>query len=64
MAAGLQLHGDFGGPMPRVVASLAGLPAIRLSGEGIILSYLEVVNEATEGEGVRCFSTARVNGLA
>jgi hypothetical protein len=56
VSAGLQLHGDFGGPMPRVVASLGGFPAINLSGEGIVLSYLEVVNEATEGVGVRCFS--------
>jgi hypothetical protein len=50
----LSLHGDFGGPMPRVVASLGGLPAINLSGEGIVLSYLEVQNEETEGIGVRC----------
>jgi hypothetical protein len=51
---GLQLHGDFGGPMPRVVASLGGQPAIQLSGEGVVLSYLEVQNEETEGTGVRC----------
>ena len=60
VSAGLRLHGDFGGPMPRVVASLAALPAINLSGEGVSLSYLEVINEATEGEGVRCMSTTRV----
>jgi hypothetical protein len=53
--AGLQLHGDLGGPMPRVVATLGGLPAISLSGEGISLSYLEIQNEETEGVGVRCF---------
>ena len=52
--AGLQLHGDFGGPMPRVVASLGGLPAISLSGEGVTLSYLEIQNEETEGVGVYC----------
>jgi hypothetical protein len=51
---GLQLHGDFGGPMPRVFASLGGLPAIQLSGEGVSLSYLAVQNEETEGIGVRC----------
>ncbi|HEX6229006.1 MAG TPA: choice-of-anchor Q domain-containing protein [Solirubrobacterales bacterium] len=54
---GLQLHGDFGGPMPRVFATLGGLPAINLSGEGVGLSYLEVQNEETEGVGVRCSST-------
>jgi hypothetical protein len=54
--AGLHLHGDFGAPMPRVVASLGGQPAINLSGEGINLSYLEVQNEETEGIGVRCLS--------
>jgi hypothetical protein len=58
--AGLHLHGDFAGPMPRVVASLGGLPAINLSGEGISLSYLEVQNEETEAVGVRCMSTTRV----
>jgi hypothetical protein len=55
--AGLHLHGDFGGPMPRVVASLGGLPAIQLSGEGVSLSYLEIQNEETEGIGVRCIGT-------
>jgi hypothetical protein len=50
----LSLHGDYGGPMPRVFASLGGLPAINLTGEGVSLSYLEVTNEETEGVGVRC----------
>jgi hypothetical protein len=55
--AGLQLHGDFGGPMPRVFASLGGLPAINLSGKGISLSYLEVQNKEAEGVAVQCTAT-------
>jgi hypothetical protein len=58
--AGLQLHGDFGGPMPRIVAQLGGLPAIHMNAEGSTLSYLEVVNRATEGVAVRCTSTSTV----
>ena len=57
---GLQIHGDPGGPMPRVTAALGGLPAIRMSAEGSSISYLEVVNKETEGEGIRCRSTSRV----
>ena len=51
---GLQIHGDPGGPMPRVTAALGGLPAIRMSAAGSSISYLEVVNKETEGEGIRC----------
>ena len=57
---GLQIHGDPGGPMPRVTAALGGLPAISMSAEGSSISYLEVVNKETEGEGIRCRSTSRV----
>ena len=47
---GLQIHGDLAGPMPRVVAdSSDGLPAINLNAAGGSLSYLEVVNDGTEG---------------
>src|SRR5262245_47258408 len=28
---GLQIHGDLAGPMPRIVAHLGGLPAIRIN---------------------------------
>ncbi len=58
--AGLQLHGDFGGPMPRVAASLEALPAINLNGKGSSLSYLEVFNEGTEAVGIRCQPETRV----
>jgi len=58
--AGLQIHGDPGGPMPRVTAALGGLPAIRMNGAGSSISYLEVVNKETEGVGIRCRSTSRV----
>jgi hypothetical protein len=58
--AGLQIHGDPGGPMPRVAAALGGLPAINMNAEGSSISYLEVVNKETEGEGIRCRSTSRV----
>src|SRR6187551_3104596 len=47
--AGLQIHGDPGGPMPRVAAALGGLPAINMNGAGSSISYLEVVNKETEG---------------
>ncbi|HEY5977989.1 MAG TPA: choice-of-anchor Q domain-containing protein, partial [Solirubrobacterales bacterium] len=57
---GLHLHGDFGGPMPRVFAKLGGQQAIVLSGEGVRLSYLEVQNEQTEGVGVRCTGAGTV----
>jgi hypothetical protein len=57
---GLQIHGDPGGPMPRVTAALGGLPAIHMNAGGSSISYLEVVNKETEGEGIRCRSTSRV----
>ena len=59
--SGLRIHGDPGGPMPRVVTALGGLPAINLSADGVELSYMEFVNEETEGVGIRCFSNAAVD---
>jgi hypothetical protein len=58
--AGLQLHGAFGGPMPRVVAELGGLPAIQMSGVGSVISYLEVQNTETEAVGIRCLEGTRL----
>jgi hypothetical protein len=58
---GLRIHGDPGGPMPKVAAELGGQPAINLNAEGSSLSYLEVVNRETEGEGIRCRSTSSVD---
>jgi hypothetical protein len=57
---GLQVDGDLGGPVPRIVAHLGGLPAIRINAAGAGLAYLEVVNEETEAVGVDCFGEATV----
>jgi hypothetical protein len=57
---GLQIHGDPGGPMPKVSAALGGQAAIVMNGAGSSISYLEVVSKETEGEGIRCRSTSRV----
>ncbi len=46
--------------MPRVAATLGGLPAINLNAEGVELSYIEVVNGQTEAIGIRCSSDASV----
>ena len=59
--SGLRIHGDPGGPMPRVTATLGGLPAINLNAEGVELSDIEVVNEQTEAIGIRCSSDAIVD---
>jgi len=58
--AGLQIHGDLGGPMPRVSAALGGLPAINLVGVGSSISYVDVRNEETEAVGLRCFEGTRL----
>jgi hypothetical protein len=46
--------------MPRVAAALGGLPAINMNAAGSSIGYLEVVNKETEGVGIRCRSTSRV----
>jgi len=61
---GLQIHGDFDGPMPRVVAHLGGLPAIRMNAPGAALTYLAVINEETEGVGVDCFNQSTVERVS
>jgi hypothetical protein len=58
--AGLQIHGDPGGPMPKVSAALGGLPAINMDGAGSSISYIEVVSTETEAEGILCRGTSRV----
>ncbi len=60
VTSGLQIHGDPGGPMPKVNAALGGLPAINLNAEGIELSYIEFVNRETEAIGIRCFKMATI----
>jgi hypothetical protein len=58
---GLQIHGDYAGPMPRVVADIPdGLPAINFNAPGAILSYIEVINDGTEAVGIRCFEGTRL----
>ena len=57
---GLQIHGDFAGPMPRISAQLGGLPAINLVGGGSSISYVDVRNEETEAVGIRCFEGTRL----
>ena len=47
--AGLQIHGDFAGPMPRISAQLGGLPAINLVGGGSSISYVDVRNRGDGG---------------
>jgi hypothetical protein len=58
----LRIHGDFGGPMPRISAALGGLPAINVGGsaEGSSISYVEVVNQETEAVAIRCSESIRV----
>jgi hypothetical protein len=61
---GLRIHGDLGGPMPRISAQLGGLPAIRVNAAGATLSYLDVINEETEGVGVDCLSQSQVERVS
>jgi hypothetical protein len=60
VVGGEDIHGEFGGPMPRVVAELGGLPAINLNADGVELSYIEVVNRETEAVAIRCFQGTRL----
>lgn len=62
--AGLQIHGDLAGPMPRITAQLGGLPAIRVNADGASLSYLEVINEETEGVAIDCLSQSQVERVS
>jgi hypothetical protein len=56
---GLYIHGDFGGPMPRINASVPGSPLV--GSEGVHISYLEVFNTVGEGAtGFYCFAGWRI----
>ncbi len=63
VVGGEDIHGDYAGPMPRIVAELEALPAINLSVAGDTLSYLEIRNEGTEAVGVRCFEGTRLERI-
>ena len=52
-ASNLYVHGDFGGPPPRV-NSTAGAYAIALTGSGSRLEYLEVSNTGPAASSVLC----------
>jgi hypothetical protein len=53
-AANLDLHGDFGAPMPRITGSFIGT-VLGINGAKSRISYLEVVNEGPENpSGINC----------
>jgi hypothetical protein len=52
-ATNVQVHGDTGGPMPRIKATLPGA-AVEMYEAGDSLSYLEIENDANSGYGVYC----------
>jgi hypothetical protein len=54
----IQIHGETGGPMPRISASFPGF-ALGLTEPGDSLSYVEIENDATNGQAVYC-SGARI----
>jgi hypothetical protein len=55
-ATNVQIHGDPSGPMPRLTAAFGGF-AIVLSQTGDSLSYVEIENDANNGDGVLCFGS-------
>ena len=56
----LYIHGDLGGPMPKIDADYSGIP-IGNGEPGGRLEYLEVVNGAALGGGVFCGPGARID---
>jgi len=55
-APGLSIHGDFRGPMPTISATILGY-AIQISGSGSVVSYLELIDTAEEGEALFCIGS-------
>jgi hypothetical protein len=55
----VDIHGDLGGPMPRISASMGALPIIYVA-EETSLRYVELHNTETEALGFRCFEGALV----
>ena len=59
-ATGLSIHGDLGGPMPKLVATI-GQAVIELGQTGDRLGYLEIVNSGVRAVGVGCGDNALVD---
>jgi hypothetical protein len=59
-ATGLNIHGDLGGPMPKLVATI-GQAVIELGQTGDRLGYLEIVNSGVRAVGVGCGDNALVD---
>jgi hypothetical protein len=51
----VQIHGDLGGPMPRINAAFGG-PVFAITQTGDSLSYLDIEDDANGGIGANCFS--------
>jgi hypothetical protein len=68
LAVNVQIHGDTAGPMPRIVMTSSG-SAIAITETGNSLSYVEIEDNANNGEGVTCLSSkldrvrVRVTGI-
>ena len=50
----VQIHGDLGGPMPKINAAFGG-PVFSLTQTGDSLSYLDIEDDANGGIGAICF---------
>jgi hypothetical protein len=51
----VQIHGDLGGPMPKINAAFGG-PVFGITQTGDSLSYLDIEDDANGGIGASCFS--------
>jgi hypothetical protein len=56
---GLWIHGEAGGPMPTISATLK-YQAFQVEGTGSVVSYLDIRDTAPEGEALFCLSSTRV----
>jgi hypothetical protein len=59
-ATGLNIHGDLGGPMPKLVATI-GQAVIELGQTGDRLGYLEIVNSGVRAVGVGCGNNSLID---
>ena len=59
-AAGLHVHGDFGGPRPTITGSVGSGHLIGINAPSSRLSYLDLANSANFGAAVLCMSGATV----
>jgi hypothetical protein len=60
-AKNVQVHGDFGAPMPKISGSLSGGRLIEFADLGGRLSYLDLTNSADGGSAARCTTGGRVD---